>query len=248
MLLFDLRKYVQAREYFYTAIRAAQEAEHPLLETVAWGNLSFAWIYDDNPQEALPCIQKARVLASAHKDVPRMIQAELASREAEVFSLLGEYDACLNALTVAERGVTQAKPTILHFGIHFGIARWTGYQGACLRRFYQQNDQESHTFLLQAEQALQAALQYVPSSHTNRRSTLELDLAEVFLAKKDLEGAIQHALQAAMITERTGSQMISQRLQFFQQKMGKRHSALAQELDHQLARLTPPPKNDQEAM
>lgn len=248
MLLFDLRKYAQARHYFFTAIRAAQEAEHSLLETLAWGNLSFAWTYDDNPLEALPCIQKARMFASAHKEVPLMIQAELASREAEVFSLLGEYDACHSALTVAEQGAAQAPATTLRVGIHFDIARWAGYQGACLRRFYQQNCQESHVFLPQAEKALQTALQYIPPTHTNRRSTLELDLAEVFLAKNDLEGATQYAIQAALITKRTGSQMISQRLRLLRQNMGERHSTVAQELDHQLARLALLPEEDQEAM
>ncbi|HEU5381873.1 MAG TPA: bacterial transcriptional activator domain-containing protein [Ktedonobacteraceae bacterium] len=236
MLLFDLRQYAQARNYFHLAIRAAQEARHPLLEIVAWGNLSFAWMYDEYPQKALPCIQKARLSALANPDVPLMIQAELTSREAEILSLLGERDACLNALDLAERGAIETSHTV--FGIHFDIARWAGYQGACFRRLSQQKSQETHAFLTQAEQALQTALCSVPASQLLRRSTLELDLAEVLFQKHDLENASQHALQAAILTERTGSRMVSRRLHLFRQQMGKVPLALLQSLDHQLTLLT----------
>lgn len=247
MLLFDLGRYIQARQYFHTAIGAAQEAGHSLLEAVAWGNLSFAWIYDNHPREALPCIQKARRIASANADVPWMLQAELAGREAEVFSLLGEYDACLGALAIAEHGASQTAPVTLHFGIHFDLARWAGYQGACFRRFYQQQNQETHAFLPQAEQALQTALQHVPPLQSLRRSTLELDLAEVLFARKDLEEALSHALQAAIITRRTGSQVISQRLQSFRQDIDRMYPTAGRELDHQLSELITSPKNGQEA-
>lgn len=237
MLLFDLRRYGEARAYFYTAIRAAQEADQPLLEAVAWGHLSFAWIYDEKPQEALPCIQKARMLALTLKDVPLMIQAELAAIEAETFACLGDSNACKRALGDAESGAIPTMSATQYFGMHFDTARWAGYQGACFRRLTQHERLNTPLLLQQAEQALQVALQQVFPSQLRRRSTLELDLAEIFFHQEEFDGALTHALQAALITERTGSQMISQRLRAFRQNIGERHSVLTQELDHQLARL-----------
>ncbi|HEU5373811.1 MAG TPA: BTAD domain-containing putative transcriptional regulator [Ktedonobacteraceae bacterium] len=240
MLLFDVRAYEHARNYFHLAIRAAQEAENPLLEIVAWGNLSFAWTYDDHPQQALLCIQEARRLAFLQPDIPHMIQAELAAREAEVFSLLGEQDACLDALSMAEEGVVPTDPALLTVGIHFDLARWAGYQGACLRRLAcSQKHAGQKTLLQQAEQALQTALLHVPASQLLRRSTVELDLAEVLLQEENGESATQHALQAASITQRTGSHMMTQRLGVFRQHLGNSPTAYAQAFDAHYALLQP---------
>ncbi len=238
MLLFDLRAYVQARNYFHMAISMAQEAGHAVLEMVAWGNLSFAWSYDDHPQEALPCIQQACKLARTSKETPLMIQAEFASREAEIFSLLGEQIACLDALKVAAQCTMQETSGTLLFGIHFDYARQLGYEGACLRRLYCVDNQKTRPFLYQAEQVLGKALASVSNAQLLRRSTVELDLAEVFCQQQEFEGATQHALQAARITERTGSQMMSQRLRVFRQHIEHNTSTL-QALDQQLAVLTP---------
>lgn len=246
MLLFDLRCYSLARQHFHVAIRAAQEANHPLLERVAWSNLSFAWMYDENPQEALPCIQKALLFDVAHAGVPLMIQAEFASREAEILAMLGDRNACLDALAVAECEDGFDDTTTLPFGIHFDLARWAGYQGACFRRLSRQDTQEAGMFLTQAGQALQMALDHIPSTQLLRRSTLELDLAEVAFQTHELENALEHALQAAFITERTGSRMILQRLLMFRQQVGEVPLALRQSLDHQLTLLTSSPQTIEE--
>ncbi|MGH2479575.1 MAG: hypothetical protein ACRDHW_07975 [Ktedonobacteraceae bacterium] len=208
---------------------------------VAWGKLSFTWIYDEQPHKALPCIQKARALALTQKDVPLMIQAELAAIEAETFACLGNRDACLRALGSAETGAIHTSPTTLYLGMHFDMARWTGYQGACFRRLSQHESPDTTPLLQQAEQALQVALQQVSSSQLTRRATLELDLAEVLLHQGELENALLHALQAAVITERTGSHMITGRLWTFRHTLGERDTALIQSLDHQLVQLTPLP-------
>ncbi len=44
-LLFDMGEYVKAREFHKTAITAAQEANDPALQAVAWGRMSFTWTY-----------------------------------------------------------------------------------------------------------------------------------------------------------------------------------------------------------
>ena len=62
-LFLDMSYYAQARNFHEKAVIAAQEAQNPGLEAIAWGRLSLAWTYSKKVHHALVCVQKARNVA-----------------------------------------------------------------------------------------------------------------------------------------------------------------------------------------
>lgn len=205
-LLFDMGNYTHSRHLKQVAISAAQEAGNQELESVAWGRLSMAWMYDNNLQEALESIQKARLLSLFHTNTAT--HAWLAVVEAEIQSKLGNRQACLKALDDAE--CIEEQPNQDPYWLHFDRSSLTGYQGVCFQRLYNSDDQQTNFLLEKAQIALMSSLASPALAH--RRPTILADLADTYIQQKEVGEACRLASEAISTTNMIKSQRNVQRL------------------------------------
>ena len=215
-LLFDMGEYVKAREFHTTAITAAQEANDPALQAVAWGRMSFTWTYSDNPQKALECIQEARSLAWSVNSTAR---AYLAAVEAEIQALLGDREACLKALDNAENFEEQQYSNAESYWLRFDRSRLAGYKGICFQRLYRLGNNQSTSLLTKAQKVLTDALERLSPQRIQRRPVLLADLASVFAKQGAIEAACEYATQAMSITTQVRSKTVLQHLLVLRQEL-----------------------------
>ena len=209
-LYFDIRDYARARAFHITSIKAAQEANNQELEAVAWGRMSFAWSYDDNPQEALLCINEA--LHLAERSANTTVRSWLAATAAEIQAILGEQTDCFKSLKMAESIEGRYNSEEDNYWLHFDRSRLLGYQGACFRRLYHPENTRTKFFLSEAQISLKEALLSLSMAQIQRQPTLSIDMANTFLQQGEYEEASRLAIQAAIVTAQTKSQMVTKRL------------------------------------
>lgn len=208
----DRGHYARAREYDNVAILAAKEASYQLLEAIAWGRISLAWIYSTGFQEALSCIQKARSFMIKNPD--RSVCFWLAAIEAEVQAALRDEDACLKALD--ESGRVEDENTVQdNYLIRFDRALLKGYQGACFRRLFDPDDAHSSIYLEKAEKIVQESITLLDPVLKQRLPTFLTDLAEIYLKEEKIELACDQATQAAIHAAQIGLQKVIERLHKF---------------------------------
>ncbi len=209
-LLYDISYYAEAREFYSAAIKAAQEAMNPGLETVIWGWMSFTWTYEKNHRAALLCIQKARRLAEGSANI--MIRAWLAAVEAEIQANLGDFDACLTAFKGTE--LLEEHPVALEdsYWIHFDRSLLAGYQGICFQRLYRLEDPRTYSFLREAQSALMDALNRLDPTLLRRAPQYHIDLAATYIPQGNIELACNHALAATTIVAQIKAQTVLERL------------------------------------
>jgi len=209
-LFYDLGRFAQAREYYKVAMTAAQEAHNLLLQAVAWGRMSHAWLYNGNVQIAFTCVQEAHRLVTPTGNFT--IRAWVSALEAEVQAKLGDQDACLMALDGAECLADQQFLREDCYWINFDRSLLAGYQGACFQQLYRAEDLTTHHFLEDARQALIDALSRLDLALLRRQPIYLADIAGTFVLQGEIEEACDHVIQALMITARMKSQPVMLRI------------------------------------
>ncbi len=208
-LLFDLGFYAQARDYYTSAIIAAQEATHYTLQAIAWGWMSLTWTYSRNTQEALTCAQEARRLSTWSTSIT--VRAWLAAVEAETQANVQNRDACLKALDEAEIIESQRQPEQDHYLTSFDRLQLAGYKGVCLLQLSHPENTQRVSLLTSAQRTLNQALTETEPVIFRLRPTLLSDLAGVFIQQGEISEACNHAIQA-LTTDPVKSQMVVQRV------------------------------------
>ncbi len=234
-LLYDMRYYAQAREYYIVSIKAAQEANNEALQAVTWGRMSFTWTYEGNPQSALMCIQEARRLGA--RSVNATIRAWLAAVEAEIQANLHERSASLNALDGTENVEDQMRPQDCYW-IHFDRSLSAGYRGVSLLRLYYPGDPQTASFLVDAQHALTDALDLLNPALMRRRPNLLADLAGTYVRQKNVEAACEHAIEAVTLASQIKSKVVLQRLVSLRHELDPwKYTEYVQHLDAQMTPL-----------
>lgn len=208
-LLFDMGLYAQARDYYMSAIIAAQEATHHTLQAIAWGWMSLTWTYDGNAQKALACAQEARHLSAWSTSIT--VRAWLAAVEAETQANVHNRDACMKALEEAEIIESQRQPEQDHYWTSFDRLQLAGYKGVCLLRLSRSEHAEKVSLLTNAQKTLNQALTEPEPVLFRLRPTLLSDLAGVYMRQGEISEACTYAFQALTI-DPVKSQMIVQRI------------------------------------
>jgi transcriptional regulator with XRE-family HTH domain len=238
-LFFDMNEFARARNFHQVAITAAREGENQALEAVAWGRMSFTWTYSGNAPEALRCIQEARCLATGN--VNTTVRAYLAAVEAEIQATLGNSEACLKAIEIAECVEDQRYPKEEMYWLHFDRSRLAGYQGTCFRRLYHPEDVRTHYLLEKAQKALTDALTLLDPARVQRRPALLIDIAGTYAQGGDAEGACVHAIQSLSIMAQTKSHTVARRLFTLRQDLEPwKDSRYVRDMDQQMESLIGP--------
>ncbi len=234
-----MEDHICEKVFIGAAITAAQEANNPFLEAVAWGRMSFVWTYSENMQKALTCIQKARYLAIGCTNPT--ICAWLAAVEAEIQAILRDRDACLKALTDAECGENSQIPDEDSYWLHFDRSLLGGYQGVCFRRLSHTDNMQRTLFLGNAEEALKDALALLTPAMKQRQPTLITDLAGIYIELGKIEEGCECAIQAATMTMQIKSQTNAQRLFLVRRELEPwKDAQYVKDLDERLALLLVP--------
>jgi transcriptional regulator with XRE-family HTH domain/DNA-binding transcriptional MerR regulator len=235
-ILFDMNEFAYARNFHRAAITAALEGKSRALEAVAWGRMSFTWTYSGNPLEALRYIQEARRLAVA--DGNTTVRAYLAAVEAEIQAILGDSEACLKALEIAECVEDRQYSKEEMCWLQFDRSRLVGYQGTSFRRLYRHEDVRTRHFLEKAQKALTDALILLDHTRAQRRPALLIDLASTYAQQKDVEAACGYGIQALSIIARTKSHAVARRLLALRQELEPwKDSPCVNNLDQQIVSL-----------
>jgi hypothetical protein len=140
---------------------------------------------------------------------------------AEVQAILHDYQACLKALSDAEKffeGVRHS-PDEETSWLRFDRSRLEGYKGSCFKRLYCPGDDRAKAYLVDAQRTLTSALEHLAPTKLQRRSVLALDLASVCANQGAVEAACLHAAHALSITTQTQSQTVLQRLFVLRQEL-----------------------------
>ncbi len=209
-IFFDLNDVQNEMACKKIAIIAAQEANSPALEAVAWGRMCFVWTYHNNPQEALKCVQNARRLAAPHANA--VVGSWLAAVEAEIQSLMYNSAGCLAALDATEHTEDPQCPLEDSYWLYFDRSLRAGYRGICFQRLSRLNKNREDEFLTCAQKSLQEALALLDPMVVQRRPTLLTDLAIACVQHEQLEEAYDYAVQAIALTKEMKSEANTQRL------------------------------------
>ncbi|MBX5459322.1 MAG: hypothetical protein IRZ31_20710 [Thermogemmatispora sp.] len=205
VLLYDRGHYSKARTSYQLALRAAAEADDPLLQAVIWGWMSFTWTYSLQYQRALRCIQAARQLSLPHAD--RLLHTWLAAVEAEIRAHLHHHDTCLECLRVLEQEGSSAQESDLAFLIEFQPGLLLGYKGVCLQLLYQRQQSTTNGFLREAQEALEQAL--TTPSPPRRKLYYLSDLASAYARQGEIEQACTFVSRCLALLTELGEQSLT---------------------------------------
>ncbi len=224
-LFFEQNLYPEARQYYKTAAIAAHEANNPLLEAVIYGRRSLTWIYQNQLNVALSCVQHGRALA-AHDD---RITIWLTAMEAEIQAKMGNQHDCLISLKNAGRlrDLPEQKP---FYWIHFDVSLLAGYEGACFLKLAKP---------IEAHQALTQALIMLDVTTNRRKPRLLVDLARAYVQQREIEAACASLLEAIDLLHSIKSPLTHKRLLSLRQDLQPwQETTSIQRLDEALYQLT----------
>jgi tetratricopeptide (TPR) repeat protein/transcriptional regulator with XRE-family HTH domain len=196
----NLGQFQAARECFQTALESAHEANHHILQALAWRYTSYSWIRSKETnryEHALDTMLQASYYASLESDltVQSFIQAGLA----EVYALNNEKEACLKALKCAVE-LAGYGPGDWYFIHRFNLARLNGYRGLCLQQLYRPDDPDTHPLLEEARQVLKEALS-LPNVVALQRAFCIVDMAQIHAREGEVESACEYVKQIISIAD-----------------------------------------------
>jgi tetratricopeptide (TPR) repeat protein len=199
-----MRQFQTARMYYQIAIESAREANHNILQALAWYRNSRSWAYGDERdhyEQARDSMLKACSFASLESDLAVQCVTQVGLAEAHAY--LKEKDACLDALENADKldGYGLGDWYFIHL---FDPASINGYRGSCLQQFYQPDDPATHPLLEEARQALETVLSQ-PNTGVLRRAFCIADLAQVYAREGRVESACDSARQIMNIADTNAS-------------------------------------------
>jgi tetratricopeptide (TPR) repeat protein len=192
--LYGQGQFQTAREYFQMAVQAAHEAEHNILQALAWGYHSFSWFYSseiDRYKHAKDSRLKACHFASLESDLA--VECWTQAGLAQVYARLKDRTACLEALKQASK-LNEHVLGDWYFIHQFGLSKLNGDRGLCLQQFYQSGVPDTYPLLEESEQVLQEALSQ-PNVSVLRRTFYVVDMAHVHARRGNVEAACDYAMQ-----------------------------------------------------
>ena len=244
ILLYDIGQYEQARQHYQLAFQAAAQANNPVLKALVWGWMSFTWTYAKQYADALLCVQQARFFAAQTHDL--VVQAWLGAVEAEIQSHLHNQEACLQALRAMEWSIGESPSQDISYLFEFNPALLLGYKGVCLQQFYQKQERATHSFLHEAKEALEQALN--SNAPAKRKLYYLSDLAGAYAREGEVERACAFVVQTVPIIMQVGSGSKTIRQHLLQARsllQPYEQTSSVRSLDEQMASLLAP-KRDEE--
>ncbi len=214
-IYYDIDKINDAKIYYRLAASAAEEVGNHALKATALGREGFLPVYQGKPDEALPLLREAYVLAE--KSTTGVTRAWVGMMEAEALSKIeGREKECLSVLQKVEDVFLEVD--VYQEAPNQDDRKWTGfnrptligYKGACLLHLRQ--PEEARSMLL-------ATLEQLPSGPTRRRSLILTDLALSYVQNQEIEEACKTATQALIYTAQAKSPRSLQRLKSFQKTL-----------------------------
>jgi tetratricopeptide (TPR) repeat protein len=199
VISYDAGQFQTARGYYQTAIDAAHEANHNILQALAWVWDSYSWMRgneEDRYEHARYSVSKARHFAFLESDLA--VQCNALEASAEVHAYLKEKEACIEALESLARlasGSVRGDWWYIH---QFDLSKLNGVRGICLQQFYQQGASATDPLLEEAMQALKDALSQ-PNVLALRQAFHVVDMAQVHARKGEVEPACDCAKQIITI-------------------------------------------------
>ncbi|GHO79947.1 hypothetical protein KSD_77180 [Ktedonobacter sp. SOSP1-85] len=226
-----------AHSYYETALEAAQQAQHEVLQAVILGRRSFLPLYAGNASLALSFLQQAHALATSNAS--NTIRAWLMIIEAEIHASLGNALACQKALQYSEDLLQQSETgmSTCTFATEapyapFNASRLQGYMGACYLRL---------GLFQKAEPILQANLAATTASSLHRRSITFIDLAQAYVLQGEIETMHLYTTQAIQALEQTQSPRVVQRLYSLRQQLHPwQNTSYVKQLDQYLTAVPSP--------
>lgn len=215
-ICYDIDNLDAAKTYYDVAAKAADEVGNHALQATALGRRGFLPVYKGAPQEALPLLREASILAQGR--TTGKTRAWIMMMEAEALSRIGGKEReCLSVIkkvedVFGEENIYQEKAPNKDDRIWtgFNYSTMIGYKGAC---FLNLNKPE------EARSMLHLALEDLPSGPTRRRSLILADLAQSYIQSQEIEGACNTAMQALVRTAQSKSPRALQRLRAFQKNL-----------------------------
>ncbi len=221
--LFDVREYSLAWSYYQFSLKAAQTASNHDLWATGIGRMILLLMSWKTPQKALPLLQEMHQL-TVHNN---RIACWLAAIEAEIYAMLGDAASCEKALTMAKNIFKNETLEEDRYATRFNVSRLAGYEGACFVQLRQPD---------RALPALQQAMALLDDPQALRRqSRLLTDMSAAYAQQGNLQQAWQLASQALVITVRTKSRAVLERVRTVRQELEPwKETNQVKELEHQL--------------
>jgi tetratricopeptide (TPR) repeat protein len=245
ILLYDMGQYEQARQHYQLAFQAAAQANNPVLQALVWGWMSFTWTHAKQYADALLCVQQARFFATQTHDL--VVQAWLGAVEAEIQSHLHNQEACLQALRAMERAIGESPSQDISYLFEFNPALLLGYKGVCLQQFYHKHERATHSFLREAKEALEQALN--SNAPTKRKLYYLSDLAGAYAREGEVEKACSYVAQTVPIIVQVGNGSKTIRQHLLQARSLLRpyeQTSSVRSLDEQMAPLLAPERKEEQ--
>lgn len=189
----DLGNLDEAWQLHEVATAAARESGDAAALSYARAQQAYVLLDSDRPTDALALITAARERADAM--VPNILRAWLHAAEGEAFAALGQRDAALRTLDLADAALPgepdDALPYLMLDAAHLG--RWRGH---CLARLGETSAIDDLTSALGA---------MGEGTYGRAEVSLRVDLALAHAARGDADESRHHAQRAADLAGRTGS-------------------------------------------
>jgi tetratricopeptide (TPR) repeat protein len=186
LTLFDRRDTATAERHYELGLKAASLAHDRALEAHALTSLSGIALTAGRGQKALDLAQRARERVADGGG--RLTRSFVAVAAAEGHAAVGDREACMQAIAVAEHEMTKddgpPDPGWVDF---FDPARLESYKGACFLRL---------GMTAEAEAVLRRALELIPESSVKYRCITLADLASTLADQGEIEESTLLARQA----------------------------------------------------
>jgi tetratricopeptide (TPR) repeat protein len=233
-IFFNAGQNKASMQYYVSALEAAREARHAILQAVILGRMSFIPIYDGEPQKALPLVEQAQLLVS--QGTADVIPAWLWAIAGEAYANVGDAVASSEALARAEWLINRGRSGNVSICFEEDAARaifspfyLLSYKGICSIRLKQPEA---------AQENLRASLNQVDPTYLQHRSIALVDLGMTYVQQVDIRQACQYASQALSLVGQTGSGRVLQRAFTFRRELDPwKHTIFVKQLDEQLTSL-----------
>jgi hypothetical protein len=197
---YDAGQFQTARACFQTALEAAHEANHNILQALAWNWDSYLWVYSNETgwnEHARGSMLKACHFASLESDLA--VRCSSQAGLADVYAYLHEKEACLEALKQASQLGGYGPGDFYH--IHqFDNSHLNGYRGFCLQQFDRLGDPDADSLLKEAKWAIEEALSQ-PNIAPLQRAFYVGDMAQLHARKGEVESACDRVRQIISIAD-----------------------------------------------
>ncbi|MEU9120584.1 helix-turn-helix transcriptional regulator [Streptomyces sp. NPDC048506] len=226
-LAWDMADHGSARRLYGSSIKAARSSGNTLLTAYQTGSLASFEAETGTPHEALRLVTHARQQLGAN--LSSLASAWLSAIEAVAHATSGQHRACDRAMKACEQHaahIPDADPVEWPWIFAFDERKIAAYRIICIARL----GQPLHTRI--GEQEIASALS---SSHDKQRALLTLDVANGYIATKEIDTAFALAQRALQEGIRLRSGKITERARALRRAYSSpRPPSIVRDFDDQL--------------